>query len=39
MKEVRDAIAHHLEKTTLADLVSRAERLRATDPADADFVI
>jgi DNA-binding IscR family transcriptional regulator len=39
MKEVRDSIAHHLEKTTLADLVARAETLRAADPADADFMI
>jgi DNA-binding IscR family transcriptional regulator len=39
MKEVRDSIAHLLEKTTLADLVARAEKLRSIDPADADFVI
>ena len=39
MKEVRDSIAHLLEKTTLADLVTRAEKLKAVDLADADFVI
>ena len=39
MKEVRDSIAHLLEKTTLADLVTRAEKLRAADLSDADFVI
>jgi DNA-binding IscR family transcriptional regulator len=39
MKEVRDSIAHLLEKTTLADLVTRAEKLKAADLADADFVI
>jgi Rrf2 family protein len=39
MKEVRDSTAHLLEKTTLADLVTRAEKLKAADLADADFVI
>lgn len=39
MKEVRDSIAHLLEKTTLADLVARAETLRSTESADADFMI
>jgi DNA-binding IscR family transcriptional regulator len=39
MKEVRDAIAHKLEATTVADLVERAEALRATKDAESDFVI
>jgi Rrf2 family protein len=39
MKEVRDAIANKLEGTTVADLVERAEALRAAKEVDSDFVI
>jgi Rrf2 family protein len=39
MKEVRDAIANKLEGTTVADLVERAEALRAAKDVDSDFVI
>ena len=39
MKEVRDAIAHKLEATTVAALVERAEALRAGKDVEADFVI
>ena len=39
MKEVRDAIANKHEGTTVADLVERAEALRAAKEVDSDFVI
>jgi DNA-binding IscR family transcriptional regulator len=39
MKEVRDAIAGILESMTVADLVSRAVRLRQTPDVPIDFVI
>jgi Rrf2 family protein len=38
MKEVRDAVASLMERTTLADLVARSEKLRA-GVAESDFVI
>jgi Rrf2 family protein len=39
MKEVRDAIAGILEKTTVADLVARAAQLRAQPEGILDFEI
>lgn len=39
MKEVRDAIAGILEKTTVADLVARAAQLRAQPDGILDFEI
>lgn len=39
MKEVRDAIANMLEKTTLADLVERATKLKDMVGPESDFVI
>lgn len=39
MQEVRDAVSLVLEKTTLADLVARAEELRKLKPHEPDFVI
>jgi Rrf2 family protein len=39
MKEVRDSIAQHMERTSLADLAERARRLEREPVSDADFVI
>lgn len=39
MKEVRDAIATHLENTTVADLVTRGRTLRGLRAPPLDFAI
>lgn len=39
MKEVRDAIVAILEKTTVAELCERAQRLRAEPAQNQDYVI
>src|SRR5436190_18515044 len=39
MKEVRDAIAQQMERTTLADLAERSRKLDAEPLSSADFVI
>ena len=39
MKEVRDAIAQQMERTTLAELAERSRKLDAEPLSSADFVI
>ncbi|MSU35384.1 MAG: Rrf2 family transcriptional regulator [Pedosphaera sp.] len=39
MKEVRDTVAQMMEKTTLVDLIARAQKLRSVPMGPMDFVI